>query len=256
MKQQIVEILWTGGFDSTFRVTQLSRRELIIQPYYLSDNRLSESNELNAIDEITNLLKNHPSTKCVFRPLEYVNVNERTYNKDISDSFNRILSHDYLGSQYEWLACFAERHIGIEMSIHKDDKALGIINKYGKLKKESNDTEGEYFVVNKQLSSSDVIALWGNIHLPLVEFTKSQMKDWYIENGYKQIMKKTWFCFTPIHGKPCGTCNPCRYTIEEGMKERFSILSLFRYYVYFVGFPIKPINKILQKIIRIIDKNR
>ena len=36
-----VKVLWTGGFDSTFRVTQLSRMDVEIEPYYLSDGRLS-----------------------------------------------------------------------------------------------------------------------------------------------------------------------------------------------------------------------
>ena len=53
---KIVEIFWTGGFDSTFRIVQLSRCNVTIQPYYISDNRKSEKNELKAIEQITNIL--------------------------------------------------------------------------------------------------------------------------------------------------------------------------------------------------------
>ena len=231
-QKQIVEILWTGGFDSTFRVTQLSRKQIVVQPYYLSDNRQSEKYELNAISEITKLLSSHPSTQCEFKPLVVIGKNERTHNQEISNAYHRVLLNDFIGSQYEWLGCFAEKHVGVEMSIHKDDKAIGVIQKYGKLQKANNNAEGDYYVVDKGNSSADVITLWGNIHLPLADITKLQMKDWYLSNGYSDVMNKTWFCFTPINGKPCGKCNPCKYTIEEGMKERFTKPALLRYYLY------------------------
>ena len=47
-KKQEVEIFWTGGYDSTFRVVQLSRMDVVIRPYYLSDNRIAESYEISA----------------------------------------------------------------------------------------------------------------------------------------------------------------------------------------------------------------
>lgn len=37
MKPRIVNILWTGGLDSSFRVIELSQMEVIIQPYYIID---------------------------------------------------------------------------------------------------------------------------------------------------------------------------------------------------------------------------
>ena len=46
------EVMWTGGFDSTFRICQLSRMDVVITPYYLCNNRPSEPNELNAINTI------------------------------------------------------------------------------------------------------------------------------------------------------------------------------------------------------------
>jgi len=60
-EKKVIELLWSGGFDSSFRVTQLSMLPVIIQPYYLSDFRLSENMELNAIEEISKLLKQKPA---------------------------------------------------------------------------------------------------------------------------------------------------------------------------------------------------
>ncbi len=33
----------------------------------------------------------------------------------------------------------------------------------------------------------------------------------------------------PVNGKPCGRCNPCRYTIREGMAERLPRDVVMRY---------------------------
>jgi len=55
------------------------------------------------------------------------------------------------------------------------------------------------------------------------------MKSIAEEKGYLYIMNKTWFCHSPIKNEPCGLCNPCRYTIEEGMEYRLPQNALRRY---------------------------
>lgn len=42
-KLPLVKILWTGGFDSTLRMAELSRYEVAIQPYYLIDRKYRRS---------------------------------------------------------------------------------------------------------------------------------------------------------------------------------------------------------------------
>jgi len=245
MKKSTIEIFWTGGYDSTFRMCQLARKDIIIQPYYLSDKRKSESNELNAIKTITNKLKNNKDTKAIINDIIYVSMDERLENKEITQAFNNLLKQDFMGSQYEWLAIFALKHKGIEMSIHKDDKAIELIAKHGKLKLESSD-EGQYYVIDKKNSEKDCITLFGNFHFPLADYTKLEMKKEYEKMKLLEIINDTWFCFTPINDKPCGCCNPCIYTIEEGMAERFSEEALKRY---------KKHNTLLFKFLRKTKKN-
>jgi hypothetical protein len=36
-------------------------------------------------------------------------------------------------------------------------------------------------------------------------------------------MDMTWFCHTPVRGRPCGICAPCVYTIEEGLARRVPV---------------------------------
>lgn len=230
--EKVVSIFWTGGYDSTFRVVMLSRCDVTIQPIYMSDkkDRTGEEFELKAIEEITGLLIKHPETKAKIRPLIYVSMDERHENEDYRDAYSRILQKDFVGSQYVWLGAFSEKNPNIEMSIHKDDKAINIILKYGKLKKVSDEIIGDYYVIDKESTPKDIVKLWGNLHFPLVYITKIEMRDFFKNNGYSDIANKTWFCHTPKNGKPCGTCNPCKYTIEEGLIERFSTIAIIRYY--------------------------
>ena len=78
------------------------------------------------------------------------------------------------------------------------------------------------------------------------------MKEEYEKMKLSDIIDDTWFCFNPINGKPCGYCNPCKYTIEEGMSYRFSNEALKRYkkqkkiLFRIVG----KVKKIIKKIIK------
>ena len=73
MEKKIVEILWTGGWDSTFRIVELSRMDgVVIQPIYVEDKkRGSVPYELKAMDDIVSLLKEKSETKADFLPILY-----------------------------------------------------------------------------------------------------------------------------------------------------------------------------------------
>lgn len=246
-KESAVSIFWTGGYDSTFRVVQLSRCNVEIQPIYVSDNRDCEPNELKAIEDITHMLAKHPATIATFCPLRIITKDQRGHDKEFNDAYLRISSKDYVGSQYVWLGCYAEKNNGIEMSIHRDDKAINIIQKYGQLKKITDDVIGEYYVIDSENSPADIVKLWGFLRFPLADYTKLQMKEFYNKEGYTDVANATWFCHHPKNGKPCGTCAPCRYTIEEGLKERFTVAALCRYYFYnnpITGTLLKVLHKI------------
>lgn len=207
----------------------LSQKDIVIQPYYLSDNRKSESNELSAIRIITEKLLLHPNTKCQFLPLIIIEKQDRLNDNDITETYKNMYEQDFFGSQYEWLAIFSKENSMIELSIHEDDKALNLIKKYGRLMKINIDSTGVNYIVDIDHSNESIVKLFANYRLPLAEYSKLKMKEEYINGGYEEIMKLTWFCFSPIDNKPCGLCNPCKYTIEEGMDERFDKIALARY---------------------------
>ena len=163
------------------------------------------------------------------KPLIVISAADRIVNEHISSTWTRVRENDFFGTQYDWLARFATAHPGIELSVHKDDKAILLIEKYGKLKLMEDDMAGSYYILDQENSSDDMNTLFGNYRFPLAEYTKEQMKEEYMRENARNIMEETWFCYTPIHGKPCGKCNPCIYSIEEGMRERFSKEALVRY---------------------------
>lgn len=225
---QTVEILWTGGFDSSFRIAQLSVHPCVIQPYYIMGRRKSAQYELNAIETITKIIEKKPGTRCVIKPLIVIDRFKFQESKEIMEAFAKILKTDYLGNQYKWLAHFMKNHQGLELCIHIDDKAFNIIKKYGKVFK-IFDKDISYYILDKEHSSDLIIQLFGNFHFPLLDFTKKQMQSQFHQLNLNEVAFNTWFCHQPIDGQPCGQCNPCYYTIKEGLTERFSVDALNRY---------------------------
>ena len=101
---KIVNILWTGGWDSTYRVIELSRKECIIQPIYITgDGRYSEQLEIAAMDRIKKKLQTRVETKARFMPIKFIDKNEIPVNEDVSTAYNIIRNKTHLGIQHEWL---------------------------------------------------------------------------------------------------------------------------------------------------------
>lgn len=248
--KEIINILWTGGFDSSFRMVQLSKKNVTIQPYYLCDNRLSEQNELSAITQITEDIKKHSETKCTILPLIKYKVEDIAPDNEITESYLRLREKTFIGSQYDWLPRFAKQKqiSGLELSLEKAEssKAQKCILEFGSLKPR-NEGEISYYIIDKEKSNNDLVKVFGAFHfpVPLFETTKKEMVEEYKLLGFEETMNKTWFCFTPINNEPCGLCNPCMSAINEGMEFRFPRSSLKRY-KHRIYYKIK--RKILKKI--------
>ena len=230
MEHPQVKILWTGGFDSSFRMVQLSRYPVTIQPYYLCDNRLSEQKELEAMAAITSDIQNHPETKCKILPLIKSKVSDIQPDKTITEAYQRLYKIFLIGSQYEWLSRFAKENQGLELCLEKSENCRtdhcfatnGALKQIG---------EGEitYSIVDIDKSNADLISLFGAFRFPLFEITKLEILEEYKRLGFEETMKKTWFCHKPINNEPCGICNPCQQVVEEGLSFRLSPSGLARY---------------------------
>jgi 7-cyano-7-deazaguanine synthase len=193
------------------------------------DNRNSEKYELNAIRTISDLIRKRSSTRCTLKDVITMKVEDVEQDKAISDAYNAMRSIMPFGSQYDWLARFSMGIDNLELNIHEGDKALKVISAFGKVIKAHNDEERDYFILDPEVSSAEARRVFGNFHFPLLKYSKIAMKKEADENDFGEIMDKTWFCYFPVNGQPCGACNPCVYTFDEGMGYRFNKAAIRRY---------------------------
>lgn len=179
--KKIVKIFWTGGLDSTFRILQLSHYPIIIKPFYLRDNRKSELKEINAINQITKILKRKSFNKSEILPLNIINKEDRKEYKQISNAYNNLYSKQIIGSQYKWLAGFAMKNIGIELSVKfsENGSLANLINDFILIKDE---IIGDYYIIDKNKVSQDVHTLFGNFHFPLKGYAIEEVIDYFYVN--------------------------------------------------------------------------
>ena len=214
----IVNILWTGGWDSTFRIVELSMQDVCIQAIYVKDpKRKSVPYELEAMKKITELIKNKEGTKARFLPLKLIDLEEILQNDEITKAYKFIYEKTKLGSQHEWLARLAADYPGIEIGTEagsqESSHILKAINMFGVLEK----TDGK-IVLNKEKSTREGLLVLGNVSFPIIDKTEKDMKDLIEKWGYEDVMQHIWFCHTPINGKPCGICHPCQVKIASKME--------------------------------------
>ena len=201
----VVDVLWTSGWDSTFRVLYaLIVESRVVRPHYLIDwRRKSTGIELARMAEIASVVaEKFPSV--VLAPLIISPIPDLPAGDPLVLAYKRARMHAFLGSQYLWLAKYAETFPGIELCVHRDDRAY-------------------YFVSRLENPScpNEFARLFGGFSFPVIGLTKAEMRDIARQVGFLDILERSWFCHDPLpSGDPCGLCNPCCYAIEEGMEYR------------------------------------
>lgn len=148
-------------------------------------------------------------------PTEMYEVSDIPPDEETTARFQRLRARSHLGGQYDWLARFIawKGMDDLELAIHRDDKAHDFVRQF--VVGES----GTYHLV-EDLPDTD-LAIFRHFSFPVLDMTKVEMESEAKQQGFSEIMEQTWFCHTPDRtGGPCGLCNPCRYTREEGLGRR------------------------------------
>lgn len=223
-----INILWTGGLDSTFRVLELSKQEVVIQPYYLSSVNPSTEHELSAIADLTEMIKERHDTKCKLLPCIVVDSSQIALNDEITKAWENLHKKTHLGSQYEFIARFAaQNNLVLELGIEKDPHESTIqrcldANGGGRIK------DG-YVVANSE--QEDMALVFSNMRfpLPLFEMTKQDEIEMFKNWNAEKVLNRIQFCYRPINGKPCGLCDPCKTYIEVGLSSMIPTHRLFLY---------------------------
>lgn len=226
-----VNILWTGGWDSTFRVLQLLLTfKARVQPYYIQEKERKSTLFENRTMEIirTSLDKNYGVNEEFLQPTIRIDKESIQDNLVIRKSFYALSKYNHLGDQYEWLARMASQYqvSGLELCL--------VINDSGQRLLAPNivyisDKFGGYFKVSDN-ASIHFKNVFGNFRFPVINLSKKDIGNIARDNGFAPLLNHTWFCHRPHeNGSPCGVCYPCQHTIEEGFQHRLPNAALIRY---------------------------
>lgn len=210
-------VLWTGGWDSSYRVLELA---LLggqhVQPHYLVDtDRESTPYEMAAMDAIRSGAIDRGGDVA---PVKIGYVNDIAISAEASYVHRRLVERFQIGPQYLWLAQYAQQSDldHLELCIHRDDRAYAAVTA-AQANDEPTSAEGAEFA---STSIFDVFCF------PLLELTKGEMRERARISGFDDLMGLSWFCHMPTRsGQPCGFCNPCRWTMQEGLSERLPLSS-------------------------------
>ena len=223
-------VLWTGGWDSTFRVLQaVVLEERVVQPHYVIDlRRTGFSAEIVAMADIKRrIAERFPAARDRLLAVEIFQRDDVPEDAAVRQRFDRLRSKQWLGDQYEWLSRFARwrRLSSLELAIHRDDRAYAFVQSVV----ERGD-DGRFRL--RQPIEDPALEVFEPFVFPILSLTKLDMGRIAHEHGFADILEHTWFCHSPdARGRPCGRCHPCRYTIEEGLARRVPRINRLKYQV-------------------------
>ncbi|KAB8314747.1 hypothetical protein SD81_035865 [Tolypothrix campylonemoides VB511288] len=219
--QSPVPLLWTGGWDSTFQLLRLlfaQGRE--VAPFYLMDERrASTAIELATMDRIRDAIAHRdPDAGRRLLPTRTCAVSSLRPDAAIARAFDDAVRASFMGDQYGWLAAFCRQHglSDMQLCIHRDDKAHAALEPYvtGRVERDGVRT----YRVDPRYAALPQHTVFAAFAFPLFDLGKVDMAERAAANGWTELMRMTWFCHRPRrNGQPCGRCNPCLYTIDEGL---------------------------------------
>ncbi|WP_163411159.1 adenine nucleotide alpha hydrolase family protein [Flavobacterium ajazii] len=227
-------LLWTSGWDSTFRLLQIILTEKeTVQPIYIIDKtRRSLKKELDSIKRIQEKIKElNPEAYLRILPVWYVDE-ELTIDKEIGKSSQHIKSLTKMGTQHDWISQFCSNHNlkKIEMCLDKnanlDSFTHFLVTNY---------IETDYSNTKDKELYNCINVIFKYFTFPVVNLSKQEMNIIAKANNWEDIMSLTWFCHKPKRNKPCGKCVPCTTVIKKKMGFRIPLINRIKGYfkIYF-----------------------
>jgi 7-cyano-7-deazaguanine synthase len=235
-----VRLFWSGGWDSTFRLLQLSQEDgLSIRPMYIRDrDRKGMPFELSAMSDILQDVRGIAKARVLDVELYDRGTIARDFPDDeISTAYARLADGFRLGYQYELFALLCKGlGVRVECAVENSQrsKAKAAIDAQCRLvacEEERLGAEARYRVVSKG-ESTDAELVFGHLDFGMLGVSKVEAQQVAEQNGWMPIMCQTWFCHAPVAGEPCGICNPCRDAMNEGMRWRVPLSARLRYHAW------------------------
>ena len=247
-----VNLLWTGGWDSTFQLLQLLLiYKCNVSPFYLiHEERPSTSIEIKTMKDIKNsIIEKYPYTKYLLFPTQYHAVGDILPDSEITTAYRSILKECHIGSQYEWLARFCkEKKIkDMQLSVEKPFKSKenNLMVEFENMLIKGEINSQTVYRFDPKNKNSDIFKVFKYFVFPIRMFTKIQMNEISIEKGWKKIMDLTWFCHNPTRNKkPCGICSPCQQKINSGLGRKIPLIQRVKFLYYNnILWPLKALTK-------------
>ena len=222
--QTPVQLLWTGGWDSTYRLLMLLLdRRVPVQPNYLYDrNRPSAPIETQTMDRLREaIVAAHPHTRELLLPTRIQLLEDIPPDIDIEQAFNRVLRANRIGDQYAFISRFCKQHDmdGVELSVESAPRGASAALAGHVEQQHANG--GSTWRLRPDDPDADLRLVFGRCAFPIYDTTKPQMAANVQRNGWSDLMGMTWFCHKPSKDlRPCGFCNPCQYALQQGFGYR------------------------------------
>lgn len=221
-----INIFWTGGLDSTFRVLELSTMpDVEIQPYYLKlPIRKSTTLEISAIKNITSIIRSLPNYNGHLLDVKPYELTDITYFNDIHKAREKQKKTEYsVGWQYCYCADLC-RHFNIRCEVCLENEPTCGGHKAILHDSILNENEFDYFIDKDKSPHNNIYTIFENIDFPKSVFHMNKNQEIeYINSIKPEILNHLQICHRPRNGKPCGICAPCKQYIKLGLLDNATL---------------------------------
>jgi len=188
--------------------------------------RDSFKKEMQAMSEIR-LKVNERFPKSFVRETMIMDQSEIIVCQEFVNAHKNLLSRGWIGSQYIYTSSYIrQKNIEtMELSIELLSETRHSVMPC--LKNTEINMERNRVIASN--ADEDLICLFRQCTFPVLALRKMDIFKQATERGILDILNMTWFCHQPLFGNPCGSCNPCMSTLEDGLKYRFDTIALVRY---------------------------
>ena len=236
-----VHLLFTGGFDSTFRLCQLSRmKDVTVQPVYLSFSKLdgihgrpNREKEIAAQDAIIPFLRKKTETKATILDPIRIAESELPVDPDYDAAYLHWYKTGKVPGQYRVLGRLALLYPNLEIgregpTLRNRQRGL----KVGKTAKFLIDNgvkltknEDGSVTLDFKHAKPGLEILFGRYRYPILGIPETSMVPFIQEWGYEDVFKLTWTC--DFGGdEPCGVCPNCETKWDSGLLNFFAPLAV------------------------------
>jgi len=208
-----VQLLWTGGWDSTFRLCELALIERKqVQPIYLLDERGSQQLEIKTMRKLRIQLDERGAAGLIL-PTTIFDARAHGPSPDLQRCWDRLLAkYGKLGGQYLKLAYMGDlldwRDIEVSWARGEVNEALV----------RALFLDPDVDAKTHEMTNTDEGWLFRRFRFPTLRYTKGDMREISEQMGFLDLLQRTWFCQAPVRGRPCGECRPCQLAPQTGEK--------------------------------------